>query len=99
MFLDDGCSLVACVFIHDLYNGELTKQTIDGKFSVKINLLIVHPTMLNRGIARSMMQVIDAVAKNSGYTHVFLLVLFSTQAFTRYVHRVGLQHHRNEGLR
>jgi hypothetical protein len=30
--------------------------------------------MLKRGIARYMMQVVDALVKNSGYAHVFLLV-------------------------
>ena len=64
--LEDGCPIVACVFIG---------HTADGKASVKVNLLAVHPNMLKRGIARYMMQAVDSVAKALGYWHVFLSVL------------------------
>jgi N-acetylglutamate synthase-like GNAT family acetyltransferase len=73
--LNDECSIVACVFIHHMGIDELTKPTVDIKLSVNINFLAVHPTMLKRGIGRYMIQVVEAVAKTCGYTHVFLTVL------------------------
>jgi GNAT superfamily N-acetyltransferase len=75
MFFSDGYSIVACVFIQHLDNGKLTNETIDGKLSVNINLLGVHPTMVNRGITRYMMQAVEVIAKSFRYTHVFLSVL------------------------
>jgi N-acetylglutamate synthase-like GNAT family acetyltransferase len=73
--LDDGCSIVACVYIQHLINGKLTKQTVDAKLPVKINMLAVHPSMVKRGIAGYMMQVVDTVAKTFHYTHVYLTVI------------------------
>ena len=75
MILDDGCPIVACIFINHVVNGELTKQAVDGKLSVKINMLTVHPAMVKRGIAGYMMQVAEAVAKTFHCTHMSLTVL------------------------
>jgi GNAT superfamily N-acetyltransferase len=57
----------------------LTKQTVDGKLSIKINILAVRPAIVRRGIARYMMQVVETVAKKCRYTHVFFPVVSLNQ--------------------
>ena len=73
--MGDLCPIAACVLIHHTATNELSQQTIDGKTSIEISLLAVHPNLVKRGIARYMMQAVEAVAKRLGYTHIFLSAL------------------------
>ena len=92
--LNDGSTIASCVFI---------APTVYEKTSVKVNLLAVHPNMLKRGIARYMMQAVDAVAEALGYTHVLLSVIsLNTYLIEMYsklgFHRVETRSLTDEGI-
>ncbi|CAF3341626.1 unnamed protein product [Rotaria socialis] len=75
IILNDGCFIVACIFMNHAAFGELPVEIVDAKLSLKINLLAVHPGMVRRGIGQYMMQAVESMAKIFRYTHVFLPVV------------------------